>query len=116
MIDHGLDALLSLDGEVFPMDNGFWTKFEVWQVSPSTEIPHGIRYSLTLHDAHNLRIYGIDNAHAIKPTRKKYGAKKYTWDHMHKRNLVFNYEFESAGQLIVDFWQGVEEAIEELVR
>ena len=26
--DHGLELLLNLDGEIFPMDNGYWTRFE----------------------------------------------------------------------------------------
>lgn len=31
----GLETLLSLDGEIFPMENGYWTKFEVKQVTPT---------------------------------------------------------------------------------
>ena len=26
--DRSLETLLDLDGEIFPMDNGYWTKFE----------------------------------------------------------------------------------------
>ena len=26
--DAGLNTLLDLNGEIFPMDNGYWTKFE----------------------------------------------------------------------------------------
>lgn len=106
--DYGLDALLSLDGEVYPMDNGYWTKFVVGEVYKTPNIPHGIKYSLTLHDKHNQRVLGFDNAHAIKPKNKKYGAKKVTWDHKHKYDQVDNYEFENAGQLIEDFWEAVE--------
>jgi len=61
--DYGLDTLLSLNGETFPMDNGFWTKFEAYKVDISIQIPHGIKYSLTLHDPSNVRVFGIDNAH-----------------------------------------------------
>ncbi len=50
MMDQGLKYLLELAGEVFPMDNGYWTKFEVRLVEPNNNIPHGVRYSLTLHD------------------------------------------------------------------
>lgn len=74
--DTGLETLLLLNGEVFPMDNGYWTKIEAYRVTPSEHIPHGIRYSLTLHDRHNVRLLGDDNAHGIKPQRKKYGAKR----------------------------------------
>ncbi len=78
--DASLDTLLDLDGEVFPMDNGYWTKFEVSRIIPSPQIPHGIKYSLTLHDRNNTRILGFDNAHTIKTKKKKYGARKITWD------------------------------------
>ena len=39
--DASLETLLHLDGEIFPMDNGFWTKFEVSRVTPMKQIPHG---------------------------------------------------------------------------
>lgn len=103
-----LETLLNLNGEVFPMENGCWTKFEVYRVEPNEQIPHGIFYSLTLHDKNNRRVIGFDNAHAVKPKRKKYGARKMTWDHKHQQEKVFSYEFESAGQLLVDFWEAVE--------
>lgn len=103
-----LETLLNLNGEVFPMENGCWTKFEVYRVEPTEQIPHGISYSLTLHDKNNRRVIGFDNAHAVKPKRKKYGARKMTWDHKHQQETVFSYEFESAGQLLVDFWEAVE--------
>jgi len=106
--DIGLETLLSLDGEIFPMDNGFWTKIEVKQVECSEKIPHGIRYSLTLHDKNNHRIFGIDNAHGFRPRRKRYSAKKITWDHQHKKENVLPYEFESAEVLLTDFWAEVD--------
>ena len=107
--DAALDTLLHLDGEVFPMDNGCWTKFEVKRVEPNRNIPHGIRYSLTLHDRHNRRIIGFDNAHAYKPQKKKYGARKITWDHKHHKERISAYEYESAGQLLEDFSVAVED-------
>jgi hypothetical protein len=51
-------------------------------------MPHGVKYSLSLHDRNNARILGFDNAHGIKPKRKKYGARKITWDHKHQREKV----------------------------
>ena len=53
-----------------------WTKFEACRVAPTRHIPFGIKYSLSLHDRNNTRILGFDNAHAQKPKRKKYGARK----------------------------------------
>lgn len=107
--DTGLRTLLELDGEVFPMDNGYWTKFEVKNVEANKHIPHGIKYSLTLHDRNSRRVLGFDNAHGTKPKKKKFGAKRVEWDHKHKMNRVSTYEFENAGQLLKDFWNGVDE-------
>jgi hypothetical protein len=42
-----LETLLDLDGEIFPMENGFWIKFEAYKTEPLPHIPHGIKYSLT---------------------------------------------------------------------
>jgi len=106
-----LDTLLDLDGEVFPMDNGFWTKFEAYRVTSRPQIPHGIKYSLTLHDNNNARVLGFDNAHTFKPKKNKYGARKITWDHKHKMEKVHSYEFESASQLLEDFWEDVEKIL-----
>jgi len=36
----------------------------------SRHAPHGIRYSLTLHDKYGARVLGYDNAHAVKPPKK----------------------------------------------
>ena len=43
--------------------------------------------------------------------KKKYGAQKIIWDHKHKTDKVYPYEFESASQLIEDFWKAVEEIL-----
>lgn len=107
----GLETLLDLDGETFPMDSGFWTKIEAKRVETTEHIPHGIRYSLTLHDKHNTRILGYDNAHAMKPRRKRYGAKRVVWDHKHEREITTAYEFESPEQLLIDFWNDVRRMI-----
>ena len=106
---HDLENLLMLDGEIFPMDNECWVKFEAKRVEVSKKIPHGVRYSLTLHDKRNQRVVGYDNAHSFKPRKGKYGAKKETWDHMHKKMETFPYEFSSAVELIEDFWNSVEQ-------
>jgi len=107
--DETLAALLNLNGEIFPMDDGYWTKFEACRVTPDRHVPHGIRYSLTLHDRYNRRVLGFDNAHAVRPAKKGYSARKITWDHKHNREKISSYEFESASQLLGDFWRGVEQ-------
>jgi hypothetical protein len=102
-----LENLLMLDGEVFPLDNGCWVKFEAKRVELSSAIPHGVKYSLALHDKRNHRVIGYDNAHSFKPTQK-YGAKKESYDYIHKKMDIVSYEFESAAQLIEDFWKSVD--------
>ena len=102
--DLEIETLLDLDGEMFPMDSGYWVKFEIRKVEPNIHIPHGIKYVLTLHDSSNQRVLGYDNAHGIKPRKRKYGAKKVTWDHKHKREKTEPYEYENAGVLLHDFW------------
>ena len=58
--DRTLENLLVLDGDVlFLDDQGHWAKFEVRRVEASPERPHGIEYSLTLHDAGNHRLAGF---------------------------------------------------------
>ena len=102
-----LENLLNLHGEIFPMGDGYWVKFEAYQVEISDSIPHGIRYSLTLHDNKNHRVIGYDNAHSFRST-KKYGAKKESYDHIHKKMSIVPYEFKSASELLEDFWSSVE--------
>ena len=113
MPNFDIEYLLSLNGEIFPMESGYWTKFEVYQVEPNKQVPHGVRYSLSLHDKNNTRVLGFENAHAIKPKRKKYGARKVTWDHKHHKEKISSYEFETAGQLLEDFWAAVEKYLGE---
>ncbi len=47
----GLKVLLDMNGG-FPLakDGIIYTKFETKEVTPTIHIPHGISYSLTLHD------------------------------------------------------------------
>jgi hypothetical protein len=53
----------------------------------------------------------LDNAHGYKPRRKKYAARKVDWDHEHRMEKIQKYEFESASQLIEDFWEAVEQLL-----
>lgn len=100
---------MDLNGSQYHFGSGYWTKIEVHKVKKDRNIPHGISYSLTLHDRNNNRVVGFDNAHAhkFKPKKKKYGARKFFWDHKHELEKVSPYEFESPGQLIDDFWKAV---------
>lgn len=107
-MDTGLETLLDLDGTVFRLEKGYWVKYVARLVEPNDHIPHGVWYSLTLHDRNNSRIIGFDNAHGCPaPRRKKYGGRKVTWDHKHRHEQVIEYEYDSAAQLMEDFWAEV---------
>lgn len=107
----GLELLLDLNDQLFRMTGGYWTKFEVKQVEVRPGIPHGIRYSLTLHDDSGKRLLGFDNAHAIRSQR--YKAKIVEWDHYHEREKVSSYQFVSAVELIEEFWLRVDRFLKE---
>jgi hypothetical protein len=111
--DRDLLTLLDLDGQQYQLEK-YWIKIEARKVPKDAFRPHGIKYSLTLHDRNNTRVLGFDNAHApvIKGRRgKKYGGRIVTWDHVHNQQKVQAYTFSSASQLIEDFWDAVEKVI-----
>lgn len=111
--DVGLITLLDLDGQSYWIRK-YWVKFEARQVEKDEHRPHGIKYSLTLHDRNNTRILGFDNAHAIKKKGRrttKYTGRVVTYDHIHKQNKVERYLFSSASQLLEDFWNAANQII-----
>ena len=63
--DHGIANLLDLHDQIIDQDGGYWVKIEAWEVQVSEAVPHGVRYSLTLHNPRGLRILGYDNAHGF---------------------------------------------------
>ena len=105
-----ITLLLDLDGYIIDQANGYWTKFEAWRASRNENIPHGIRYSLTLHDRLGQRIMGFDNAHAIKGSNRT-SRKTYDHRHRHKEDPGVHYEFVSAQQLLTDFWLEVDKTL-----
>lgn len=115
--DTGLRALLDLDGYIIAQDLGCWVKVEAWRVISTPEIPHGIRYSLTLHEPYGKRIMGYDNSHAIKPPKKfKYAGQRLAYDHKHRHILDKGvpYEFKDAYQLLADFFEEVDRVLKEM--
>jgi len=112
--DTGLDTLFELDGSVIDQGEGYWIKIEVTLLDSQTkERPHGIRYSLTLHDPYNRRILGYDNSHAVKKVRGKYAGRKVEYDHVHKnlKDKGSPYEFKSPYQLLHDFFDDVDKVL-----
>ena len=106
---YGLDYLLDLDGEIFPLDDGHWARIQVQSIRQDRRRPHGIKYSLTLHDSSNHRVLGYDNAHAFKPSGHGFGKMRESWDHVHQAGRVKPYRFSSPARLLVDFWKDVNE-------
>ena len=105
--DPVLGLLLDAHGETYQLPGGYWVKVEAWLVDPKPEIPHGLRYSLTLHDRRGIRVLGFDNAHRVRIRRPRYATRPVSWDHLHIENKMEPYEFRSAGRLLMDFWRAV---------
>ncbi len=115
--DFGLSTLLDMDGYQFRYDNGYWWKIEARRVEASIFRPHGIRYNLTLHNAHNHRIFGMDNAHGITPPRSGgFRSRMVIYDHVHTTAIDPGqvYCFQSATQLLNDFFAGVDSVMKDI--
>lgn len=115
--DPAIDSLLDLDGSILDQEDGYWIKIEARLVAVSKEIPHGIRYSLTLHDPYGKRLLGYDNAHAVKPPKKfKHAGRIFAFDHTHRHvsDHGVPYEFQNAQQLISDFFTDVDHVLQEI--
>jgi len=98
--DPNLDVLLDLDGQVFVVDPAgrYWVKFRVTRVPPTSQKPHGLDYSLTLHGPSGDRLVGFDNAHAVG-RRSGSGVQ----DHKHRLKTVRAYPYRGAASLLEDF-------------
>lgn len=105
-----IQPLLDLHGQILDQEDGYWIKIEAWLVDISETIPHGIRYSLTLHDPSGVRILGYDNAHAVKVKGNKYSCRRIEFDHRHRNeeDTGVPYEFQTTYQLLADFFDEVD--------
>lgn len=106
--DEGLERLLDLDGFVAEIGGGYWVKIVAQRVEPDVDRPHGVSYTLTLHDPTGRRVFGIDNAHVVRVTRGPAAASSGTRDHLHRGESVRPYAFSDAATLMDDFWREVE--------
>ena len=115
--DPGIATLLELHDQIIDQGDGYWVKFEAWRVTATPAIPHGIRYSLTLHEPYGKRILGYDNAHTVKlPKKFKYSGTRLPYDHMHRHvsDKGVPYEFRDAHQLLADFFKEVDRVLKEI--
>lgn len=109
--DTSLDTLLFLDGETFFVDTEHWVKFVVKQCPVSQERPHGLDYSLTLHDKNNTRLIGFDNAHPICEGTGPGAKTRIEYDHRHGWEKVRFYLYQDAATLLADFWTEVDQIL-----
>jgi len=112
--DPGLRTLLDLDGEILDQGNGYWVHIRAWTVEPTKDVPHGLRYALSLHDPHGTRIMGFDNAHAVKaPKKLRYSGRRFPYDHRHRHasDKGVPYGFQDAYQLLKDFFEEVDRVL-----
>ncbi len=113
----GLETLLELNDQILDQEDGFWIKIEAWRVPRSESVPHGVRYCLTLHDRYGCRVLGYDNAHGVKETKRfRYGGHRYAFDHVHRhaRDKGVPYHFQTAYQLLTDFFNDVDRTLKEI--
>jgi outer membrane receptor for Fe3+-dicitrate len=97
----GLEYLLGLDGNIeVQNDAGYWVKMEVSSVLVTAERPHGIKYSLTLH----------------APDNTRHAGSRFPYDHRHRHTLDEGvlYEFDTAYQLLSDFYTEVDRVLKEI--
>jgi hypothetical protein len=105
--DYAFETLLSLDGSEFQFAAGYRIKIGAQTIRVNKNRPHGIKYSLTLHDQEGRRIYGLDNAHGI--------GHRADYDHRHVygANKIIPYVYKDAEQLLEDFYREVERILKE---
>lgn len=100
--DYELEFLLSLDGQEFRFASGYRIKIEVRKVEVTNSRPHGIKYSLTLHDQNGRRIYGMDNAHGTGRRRE------FDHRHVYGTRKIVGYRYRTAGELLNVFYREAE--------
>jgi hypothetical protein len=109
-----------MDGDVIEADAEleYTVHFDAKRAEITEGRPYRIKYSLTLHDKHGSRLLGFDNAHEIEDkVRGRFSKhrKVSKWDHEHKFkdvSVIKPYDYQTAEQLLVDFWAAVDSAIE----
>ena len=111
---HTLDFLLAFDGRMHWYEQGYFMKFEIRQVEPTEDRPHGLRYSFTLHGPDGKRLIGFDNAHPVQ-VKSRYRKRPAGADHWHRTETDTGrpYAFKDAETLIADFFEEAERVLRE---
>ena len=105
--DYNLDFLLSLNGQEFEFAAHYKVKIKAHATATSQHRPHGVKYSLTLHDKTGRRLHGIDNAHGI--------GRRVVFYHRHVygNDKVIVYMYRGSAELLEGFYRDVERIIKE---
>ena len=106
--DYMLEYLLSLDDSFIDMEDDWEVHVRAHQIPSTRQRPHGLRYSLTLHNTLGERVLGYDNAHFARD-----GKRQGTFDHIHRGSRVRHYQYVDAEALLADFLKDVDQHIEE---
>lgn len=102
-----MERLLDLDGFLAEVGGGFWIKIVAQRIPPDDNRPHGVSYSLTLHEPGGRRVLGIDNAHPLR-SRRGPSRRRPAQDHLHRDDSVRPYAYRDAESLLEDFWREVD--------
>jgi hypothetical protein len=110
----GLHYFLDLHLARIGYDNGYWVAIRAVRVEPDEGRPHGLQYSLTLHDQNGDRTLGYDNSHRVDtatgPARKS--RRPTTLDHIDRRGRrSVRYRFTTPLKLLEDFFAAVDDVL-----
>ena len=113
--DHTLEFLLAFDGRTHWLDQGHWLKFEIRRGEATATRPHGLYYSLTLHDPEGQRLIGFDNAHSVAAVGSRFKERPAAADHWHRTEVDEGrpYDFVDADTLLRDFFREVRRVLAE---
>ena len=105
MPETDIERLLDYHGMWLWLEQDWTVRCRIWRVAVTEGVPHGIRYSFTLHDGTGERLLGFDNAHNI--------PEQLEYDHRHAfRNLGrrIPYRYSTGDQLLADVLTAVKAA------
>jgi Family of unknown function (DUF6516) len=113
--EYGLEFLLAFDGLIHHLEKGYRIKFDIRRVEATTERPHGLSYSFTLHAPDGTRLIGFDNAHGVPVAGSRSKRPPEASDHWHRteNDPGRPYKFRDAATLIDDFFDEAERVLGE---
>lgn len=114
--DPTIEWFLALDGTIHFVDEKceYRIKIEAKRTDATPERPHGLSYSLTLHNAFNERLLGFDNAHPVRASKGPGGRQHRFHDHRHRYDRTRVYRFVDTETLITDFYKAADRILDEI--